>query len=391
VVSVEKLGLDRIRTILSGGQRETLTGLIAQDKALEPEFDAIASVDRLVRYRRDLLRLLNNFVSFRDFYSGRRKAIFQAGTLYLDQRSCELCIHVDDVAKHLTMSHLSRSFLIYCDCVRRASGERMSIVAAVTDGESDNLTVGRNGVFYDGRGRDWDATVVKIVENPISIREAFWGPYKRAIRWVEEQVAKRAAAADTAAVDKLKTTAVESVAAGDADQPAPPASAVHVPTPKGKFDIGTIAALGVAVGGITAALGALLNSFFGLGLWMPLGFVGLVFMISGPSMLIAALKLRQRNLGPLLDANGWAVNAKAKINIPFGQALTGMPKLPKGARRDLTDHFAERHGRRRAIIVAIVVLVLLVVVWHGGAFDRWLPEWLQSSIVPPMHMLKLKH
>jgi len=35
-----------------------------------------------------------------------------------------------------------------------------------------------------------------------------------------------------------------------------------------KIDIGVVAALGVAVGGITAALGVLLQAFFGLGVWM---------------------------------------------------------------------------------------------------------------------------
>ena len=46
-------------------------------------------------------------------------------------------------------------------------------------------------------------------------------------------------------------------------------------------------------------------------MWMPLGLLALMLLISGPSMLLAWLKLRQRNLGPLLDANGWAINGRA--------------------------------------------------------------------------------
>ncbi|MFN2352759.1 MAG: hypothetical protein ABR497_12525, partial [Kiritimatiellia bacterium] len=71
-----------------------------------------------------------------------------------------------------------------------------AIVAVITDGASDNLMVGRNGLFYDRQGRDWDATITKIVSNPISIREAFWLPYKKFVRFIEEQIAKRAQAAD---------------------------------------------------------------------------------------------------------------------------------------------------------------------------------------------------
>src|SRR6185312_11442726 len=103
------------------------------------------------------------------------------------------------------------------------------------------------------------------------------------------------------------------------------------PPAKKSLDLGTIAALGVAVGGIGAFIGALLTSIFGLGVWMPVGVIALSMMISGPSMLLAYLKLRTRNLGPLLDANGWAINGRARINVPFGTALTGVAALPAGA------------------------------------------------------------
>ncbi|MCX6891908.1 MAG: hypothetical protein NTX51_10330, partial [Verrucomicrobia bacterium] len=86
--AVERLGPQRLSEILAGKAKETITALIAEDKKLEPEFTTIASVEKLVRYHRDLCRLCHNFVSFRDFYSRKEKAIFQAGTLYLDQRSC---------------------------------------------------------------------------------------------------------------------------------------------------------------------------------------------------------------------------------------------------------------------------------------------------------------
>ena len=106
--TVEKLGIKRVREILAGKARETLTALIAQDKALEPESNAITTVEKLVRYNRDIYALVHNFVSFRDFYRRKSKAIFQAGTLFLDQRSCELCLSVEDPGKHAIMAMLSR-------------------------------------------------------------------------------------------------------------------------------------------------------------------------------------------------------------------------------------------------------------------------------------------
>ncbi|HEX7524003.1 MAG TPA: hypothetical protein VF357_07360, partial [Candidatus Deferrimicrobium sp.] len=192
--AVEKLGEVRVRAILAEDSKAALLDLVTRDKAVEPEVTAIVSVERLLRYCRDLHLLVNNFVSFRDFYTRKGKATFQAGTLYLDGRSCDLCITISDVGKHAAIATLSRVCLAYCDCVRRGGGEKTTIAAAFTAGDSDFLTVGRNGVFYDRRGQDWDATIVRILEHPISVRQAFWAPYKRLARLIGEQTQKMAAA-----------------------------------------------------------------------------------------------------------------------------------------------------------------------------------------------------
>jgi hypothetical protein len=369
--TVEKLGLPRVRELLAGNSKATITKLIARDQALQPESDAIASVDKLVRFHRDLYKLVNNFVSFRDFYSRRDKAIFQAGTLFLDQRSCELCLTVEDPGRHALMAGLAGAYLAYCDCSRKATGEKLQIVAAFTDGDSDNLMVGRNGIFYDRKGRDFDATISKIVDNPISIRQAFWAPYKKMVRMIEEQIAKRAAAADAAATDQLSLAATQMA---NIDKQAPAGKPA-------KLDVGVVAALGVAVGAIGGALATLATGIMKLEHWqIPLVFVGLILMISVPSMLIASLKLRKRNLGPILDANGWAVNARAKINIPFGGSLTHVAVLPPGSPRDLVDPFAEKK-RPWKLYITLSVIVLVALGWVFGKFDEILPDHLTSSYV----------
>ena len=111
------------------------------------EANSIAAVDKLVRLNRDLIQLLRNFVSFRDFYGRQDKAIFQAGTLYLDRRSCDLCLSVEDPGKHASMAGLAGTYLAYCDCVRKSTCEKRQIVAAFTNGDSDNLMVDRNGIW----------------------------------------------------------------------------------------------------------------------------------------------------------------------------------------------------------------------------------------------------
>jgi hypothetical protein len=235
--------------------------------------------------------------------------------------------------------------------------------------------VGRNGIFYDHQGRDWDATVTKIIENPINIRQAFWAPYKRFVRMIEEQVAKRASAADEEARQKAQAAATQTAHADKAKAE----GAEKKPEPK-KIDVGTVAAIGVAVGGIATFFSSILATFFGLGMWMPIGLLALLLAISGPSMLIAWLKLRQRNVGPILDANGWSVNALAKINIPFGSALTKVAALPRGARRQTRDPFAQRRPPWGLYLI-LLTLAALALLWSVGHLDKYLPDKLRSDAV----------
>ena len=341
--AVEKLGLARVKQILAGNLQPALAALVAADKALEPEFKAISDVERLARYHRDLRALLHNFVNFADFYSRDHYAAFQAGTLYLDSRSTELCLRVDGANP---LAAMSKAYIAYCACTRAGGGATMTIAACFTQGDSDYLFVGRNGVFYDRQGRLWYAVITSIVDNPISIRQAFWAPYTKFLRFIEEQVAKRAAAADAAASGKL-AAAAEKTANVDKAKPEPK-----------KFDLALITGIGVALGSIGTFLAAIFAKFVDIPVWqLPLILVGLMLVISLPSMVIAAIKLRQRTLGPILEGNGWAINGRVKINIPFGTRLTKVATLPANAERLLTDPYADKSAQRLRRWIWVLVIV----------------------------------
>jgi hypothetical protein len=350
--AVEKLGLARAKEILGGTGRAALAVLIAADAALAPEFKAISDVERLTRYHRDLRALLHNFVNFADFYSRDRWAIFQAGTLYLDSRSTELCLRVDGANP---LAAMSKAYIAYCTCTR-AGLPPMTIAACFTQGDSDYLFVGRHGVFYDRAGRDWDTVITSIVDNPISIRQAFWSPYKKFIRMIEEQIAKRAAAADAEATGKLAATAEKTANADKAKSEIPK-----------KLDLAVITGIGVAIGSIGTFASLVFAKFVEIPVWkFPFIFLGLILAISLPSMVIAWLKLRQRNLGPILEGNGWAVNGRVKINIPFGTALTDMAVLPPGAKRSLEDPYEDKEAaaqQRKAITFAVLVVLAAAAIW----------------------------
>lgn len=367
----------RVQSILASDAEAKLLDLLTRDEALAVETAGMDAVEKLVRLNRDFFRLLNNFVSFGDFYSRKRAASFQAGRLFLDSRECTLCFRVEDPAKHAVLAGSSKCYLAYCEVSRNGGTEKMSILAVFTQGDSDFLTVGRNGLFVDRKGQDWDATVTRIIDAPISIRQAFLAPYKKFLRMIEEQVAKRAATAESASDAKLATHA-EAVANADKTVTKPPAASAAATTPAAgpkKLDLGMIALVGTAISGVAAMAGLVLEKFFGLGLYMPLGLLAIVLLISGPSMLIAALKLRQRSLGPVLDAGGWAINGRVLVNIPFGTALTHLAKLPKGSSLSLQDPFAEKKSSWPTMLVFTAMIATGIYI----AYDQgWLGRWLMS-------------
>lgn len=369
-----------LKALMTGDMRSQLTALMAADLAVADEAADIDDVRRLVHYMRDLARVANNFVSFTDFYTHRDQASFQAGTLYLDGRSCELCVKVLDAARHAALATLSGVYLAYCECTRGA--DKMQIAAAFTAGDSDQLMVGRNGVFYDRQGRDWDATIIKIIDHPISIGQAFWAPYKKAARFAAEQAQKlagaRAKASDDLTTKALTKLVEKPVAAGPgAAAPSAPiaaaaAPAAPAPAPTafdaGKF-AGIFAAVGLAIGAIGTALASVVTGFLGLKAWqIPMALAGIVLLISGPAVALAYFKLRRRNLGPILDANGWAVNTRARISIPFGSSLTQLAKLPPGAERALTDPYAEKkiHWKLWLFLLAVIAGAVAYASWRLG-------------------------
>lgn len=283
-----------------------------------------------------LHRLLMNFVSFHDFYNLSGQAAFQNGVLYMDGRSCRLCVPVANVDKHSAMAAFSNLCLAYCECrrIRKSSADRapegtITIVAAVTQGDADLLIPGRNGVFVDNMGNDWDATLIKLVQAPISLRQALWAPYKRMARMATEQLAKYASS---------KTSSVSATAARKLDTLTKDVSSGKSPG----FDIGKsagiFAAVGLAMGALGTALASIVQGLLSLSWWqLPLLVLALLLVFSGPSLLMAWLKLHKRTLGPLLEASGWAVNSFAPINLRIGTALTQKAKLPPNVHRDMKD------------------------------------------------------
>ena len=363
--AVEGLGLDTVKTLLEQDRKAALLDLVAQDAALKEESENIDTVSKFLYVFRDFYRLLRNFVTLHDFYDKDRKvcAIFQSGRLIIDQRECLFCMPVADMGKHNSMAPSSGMYLVYCDCTTKTKAGKITIVAAVTVGDVGDLIVGKNAVYYDNDGLEWDAVITKIIDNPISIAQSFWSPYRRMATAIENLIGKSAADKDA----KIMSEATAKINAAPKAVPATADAPAAAPFDIGKF-AGIFAAIGMAFGMIGSALAALAKGIFALTWWqLVLAFVGVMLVISGPAMVMAWLKLRRRNIAPLLNANGWAVNAASKISIPFGETLTDIAKYPK---LKLKDPYAKKGlapWKKWCISIASVAVVL-VGLWLGNLF-----------------------
>ena len=338
---VESLGIERVEEILKENRKDELLALVEKDKAVKAESDSIDDVKKLMLYYRDLYRLLKNFVLFSDFYSRAPgvRAVFELGQLYIDQRCCDLCIRVADMSKHADMAKLSGIFLIYFKCTSKKLGKSM------------------------------DAVITKVVDNPVSIKQAFWAPYRKAWEFCERIINKSAADKDAKINSELQGQ-LQNVAAT-----APAAAGAAAPIDKKQiFDIakfaGIFAALGMALGYISKAITDIAKGIASTPVdKILLMTLGLLLVISGPSCFIAWTKLRKRNLGPVLNANGWAINSKVLVNVVFGGKVTSIAKYPK---LRLADPYKQKTAAWKIWLPIVIILLLIAafaVLYFCGCLD----------------------
>ena len=376
--ALDALGEAKAREFLESGVLDKFNQLVEEDITKAEGTSEMADLTKLVLFYLHLNKLLQNFVSFYNFYSLSNDVTFRTGTLYVDGRSCRLCLPVEDVAAHSHMASTSQLCLLYAECTRldEAGGApaKRTVMAALTAGSDDYLVEGRNGVFVDIDGNDWDAVITKIIHNPISIRQAVWSPYKRIRQMIGDAIAKYAQAKKAAAL----ATAQKAV---------PAAAPAAAPQAAGGFDIGKsagiFAAVGLALGAIGTAIGSIANAVFSLAWWQfPFLIIGIFAVVSGPSAFVAWLKLRKRNLSPVLEASGWACNAQLPINLTLGGKLTQAASLPSNMKRQYNDPL--RQDSSNAPFWCVVILVLALVAacvwfWKSGKLASLATSMCQVS------------
>ena len=364
--SVASLGEARLREALADkASREAVLKLIALDLEHSAEIGVLDDLEKFVRFHANLNRLFHNYVNFADYYDPKYDEIFRAGSLYIDGRVCRLCIDIANMGAHAALAGSSKMYLAYCDITRSETHEKKTICAIVTAGFASTIWVGRNGIFYDREMKDWEAVVVKIVEAPVSLKEAFWSPWLKIADMINAQIEKILSSKQ----DKMLGDASTKVGTLDVPAAAPAAPAAPAAKPDSAMVASSIAVIGVALGAIGSAIGGLIAAVKGVSFYMVLLGILIIFLVvSGPSVLLAWFKMRNRDLAPVLNACGWAVNKKLLMNTRLGREFTHEAVIPFGSHVDPRDPYAQSHALRNTILTLIVVAAIALICHAYGLF-----------------------
>ncbi|MCB9682496.1 MAG: hypothetical protein H6733_13610 [Alphaproteobacteria bacterium] len=344
-----------------GGLRERITA----DLAVADELKAFADLEKLIVYQRWLAEVARNMVSFIDLFDPDKRSLFEAGTLVLDGRKLTLCHKVEDAAGHKKIATDSLVFVAYVDLVRNDAGtvKTGKIAAGVTAGTRGGIALGKRGVFYDRDGAEWDAIVVDLITQPISVWEAMIAPFTRLRDMVADRISQFAGS---------KATALEAEAAAGTDKATTvPAAAPAKDDGGGGMNMQTLLIGGsIAVAAIGSTLAFIAQTLANIDpLTLFGGLAAVILLLMAVSGFLGWLKLRRRDIGTLLEACGWALNARMTLTFALGSQFTIRPGLPKGAVRRLTAA-----QKRTRVIVVVVVLALLGL----GAWLAMNPEVLDG-------------
>jgi len=379
---------DKLAGYLDGPLPGRVTHYVELDKAAAPELAEVDNLEKLLLYVRWLVELTNNFVNFSSIYRPSETALVEMGSLVIDGRRLDFCVKVTDRAAHKAIATESLIFLVYAKIMEKeGSGATFEVVAPVTGGEKGRLRTGKRGVFYDREEKEWDAQIVEIVENPISVKEAMYAPFRRAAAFLNEKFESWVSSATesqqqalAAKTEEAATTAQQTAerAVAEARQPPPAVPAAGAPAPRNPeqkegININSlVVGGGMALAGLGAVLAGLVNMLTSVSGWLAiLGVVGAVLALSA---FTAWLKLRRRDMSVLLEANGWAVNVHTKVTARIAKVFSYTPDLPKGATMDVTDALPEA-GEEGGGGGGVLFLLFLVAGASLAAWAHFIKHW----------------
>jgi len=370
---IEVLTVEKARNYLDSRLEGQLRELIQRDKDVATVLEGIQELERLLLYHQNLLRLANNFVSFPELYAVDRDALFEMGSTIIDGRWFNFAVRVDDPSRHSATAELSNIFTFYLEITGAAPNENYYVAVPATAGTKGNLSVGKRGVFFDTTGKEFDARIVNIIENPISMLEAMGAPFVRVWRLVVgkiESLAGKAQKRLEQGVEKTVAVAQQAAASPPVQQPAQPA-ATGLAGPAA-----LMASIGLTIAALSSAFAYIVTKFSEIGPWRAAyGVLGAALIVFIPVAVVAAMKFRRQDLSALLEGCGWAINARMRLTRSQRKHFTRSVPYPKEAEGTRGSRLA------RVLLVLLALGAITAAVYYGHAAfkQKWRPQQTQPA------------
>ncbi len=309
------LGAERVREIAESPRLQDVRNLINTQISAAVDLNQVRLTEKLALFQGHLLEFANNFISFPQLYAPDERAAFEEGSLILDGRRFNLAVRVPDRAQYLKGIEGGTMFIMILKLEHPRRPEGWEIAVPATSGRQGNLKVGKHGIFQHVDGTEWFATILHIVDNPISLNEAMAAPFIR----LGQSFTRKVEAMTQAAEKKLDQS-------GEfLESPPPPPPPPPAPGGNGQM----LAGGGIAIAALGSSLAFMTKTFAGLTLPQILG--GLLVAILAfliPSAIIAAIRLSKRDLSVFLEAGGWGINSRMRLGRAQRFAFTGKPAYP---------------------------------------------------------------
>jgi hypothetical protein len=320
--AVEGLTAEQLTSYRDGPCLGKADELVAMDHNVAAMLATVGVLERLLLYQQHLMELVNNFVSFPRLYAADRQALFETGSAVIDGRRFTFAVRVENRAVHSAIAKTSDIFILYLDVTAKVGGEKFCVAVPATWGTKGNLAVGKQGVFFDIDGKEYDAKVVQMIENPICLDEALVAPFVRLWGFVTSKVE----GLYTTAEKKLQARLEKAGTALSTQQaPAPPVA--------GSSPANLVVGVSLAVAALGSAFAFITKQLEDVDTQKVLiGLLCAVLVVLIPLTIIALLKLRSQDLSALLEGCGWAINARMRLKRAQRKMFTVYGAYPEGAR-----------------------------------------------------------
>lgn len=367
--------VETLRRLIAPELVGQLRDMIATDLAVAPRIGACEQLHKLILFQCCLREFLNNFVNLSRLFNPEAPSLLQAGKLVMDGRSFTLCSIVSNVAEHKNIVKLSDICVIYLDAVtgKPDAIKTMKLAVAVTSGNIRNFFISKHGIFFSADGELWDAKIIDLVQQPVSVSEALRMPFYKFGEFIGNQADRFFSSKSQEAQKQLETNLSAAAAAATAPKAAVPK--MQTPAISGSM---LLMGGGIGIAALGSSIAFIVKQLANVSIWNVLAVLfGIILVFGGPVVAVSLVKLYRRNLSRFLEANGFAVNRPMRLSRRMGAIFTFVPPIPSSdyLKRDLVDLFSK--PRRNWPLRIVLILIFAALCSWGG-------YWCYHRVVSPL-------